>query len=350
MCFTITISSHHGWNSIDVIGWTVIIAIFIIARLIIAFIYSGQSVDPPKNNQTNDTPQPSVKGSSTMNDKESFHESHDGDDNDATINSNKNNEANISHVEIESSNQNALSETKIIYDNIESIKPLLDAGEFKKAKEALKVYSTKFPDDWDGELIKCIIAWKMNDQNTFNYIHDKINTVLSSDNTSEAVRIKTSGLWNEYSKHEKLENMRQLLDACKYEEVRELLSQYRTEFSNDWYAKLIEANISYNIDTDEVFGDIIDEIYAVIDNNEAEANLIQASPFWTEELENYYKVHTAFSASGSFSSPPSSEYLMIGTFIAVLLIGIAFMYRNSIKNIFNKHINTKTTQEIQISK
>ena len=116
--------------------------------MISAVIDSGQSDDPPKTNQTNDTPQPSVKESSTMNEKESFHECHDGDDNDASINSNKNSGAN----------------------------------------------------------------------------------------------------------------------------------------------------------------------------------------------------------SGSLSSTPLSEYLMIVAFIASLLIGIAFVYRNSIKNIFNKHINEKTTQEIQISK
>ena len=330
MCFAVTISSHHSWNSIDVIGWSVIIGIFIITRLIIAFIDSSQSGNSSNNDQKQGTTQSTVKKSSTM--------------------FTPKNEANISHVERESSNQQTSSETEVMYDNIESIKPLLDAGELKKAANALKIYRTKFPDDWDGELMRCIIAWKMDDQNTFNYIHDKINTVLNSNNTSEADRIKTSGLWNEYTKHEKLENMRQLLDECKYEELRELLSQYRTEFSNDWYAKLIEANIAYNIDTDEVFGDIIDEIYAVVDKNEAEANLIQASPFWTEELESFYKWHTAFSASGSFSSPPSGEYLMIGAIIAVLLIGIAFMYRNSIKDIFNKHIYGKTTQEIQISK
>ena len=84
-----------------------------------------------------------------------------------------------------------------MHEKLESIKPLLKAGEYKKAVDALKEYQTEFPDDWDGKLMEGIIAKLRGDEETFRRIHDEALAIMDK-HGAEGRRIKASSLWGKY--------------------------------------------------------------------------------------------------------------------------------------------------------
>ncbi len=84
-----------------------------------------------------------------------------------------------------------------MHEKLESINPLLKAGEYKKAVDALKEYQTEFPDDWDGKLMEGIIAKLQGNEETFHRIHDEAKTVIEADGKA-ASQIKASPLWKKY--------------------------------------------------------------------------------------------------------------------------------------------------------
>ena len=84
-----------------------------------------------------------------------------------------------------------------MHKRLESLKPLLKAGEYKKADEALKEYRKEFPDDWDGKLMAGIIAQLKGDEETFRRIHDEAQSVIDN-HGKDTASIKASPLWRKY--------------------------------------------------------------------------------------------------------------------------------------------------------
>lgn len=84
-----------------------------------------------------------------------------------------------------------------MHEKLESIKPLLKAGEYEKAAEALKEYRKEFPDDWDGKLMEGVIAKLQGDEETFRRIHDEAQAVIDG-HGKDAPQIKASPLWKKY--------------------------------------------------------------------------------------------------------------------------------------------------------
>ena len=82
-------------------------------------------------------------------------------------------------------------------EKLEALKPLLKAGEYEKAAEALKEYRTEFPDDWDGKLMEGIIAQLQGDEETFKRILDEAQITLDV-HGKDAKKIKASPLWRKY--------------------------------------------------------------------------------------------------------------------------------------------------------
>lgn len=84
-----------------------------------------------------------------------------------------------------------------MHEKLESLKPLLKAGEYEKAAAALKEYQTEFPDDWNGKLMEGIIAQLRGDEETFRRIHDEAQTIIDG-RGKDAARILASPLWEKY--------------------------------------------------------------------------------------------------------------------------------------------------------
>ena len=84
-----------------------------------------------------------------------------------------------------------------MHERLEALKPLLKAGEYEKASEALKRYCEELPDDWDGRLMEGIVAHLRGDEKTFHRIHGEAQAVIDA-RGKEAVKIKTSPLWKKY--------------------------------------------------------------------------------------------------------------------------------------------------------
>lgn len=86
-----------------------------------------------------------------------------------------------------------------MHEKLEALKPLLKAGEYEKAAEALKTYQEEFPDDWDGKLMEGLIAQLRGDEKTFRRIHDEAQAAIAK-NDDQAAQIQTSPLWKKYHK------------------------------------------------------------------------------------------------------------------------------------------------------
>ena len=78
-----------------------------------------------------------------------------------------------------------------MHEKLEALKPLLKAGDYAKAEEALKAYRDEFPDDWDGKLMEGLVAQLRGDKKTFRRIHDK---------TQIAIAKYDAPLWKNYHK------------------------------------------------------------------------------------------------------------------------------------------------------
>lgn len=86
-----------------------------------------------------------------------------------------------------------------MHEKLEALKPLLKAGEYEKAAEALKTYREEFPDNWDGKLMEGLIAQLRGDEKTFRRIHDEAQAAIAK-NDDQAAQIQTSPLWKKYHK------------------------------------------------------------------------------------------------------------------------------------------------------
>ena len=86
-----------------------------------------------------------------------------------------------------------------MHERLEALKPLLKAGDYDKAAEALKSYREEFPDDWDGKLMEGIVAKLRGDEETFHRIHDEVQAVIDG-HGNDAAQIKASSLWKKYHK------------------------------------------------------------------------------------------------------------------------------------------------------
>ena len=64
-----------------------------------------------------------------------------------------------------------------MHERLEALKPLLKAGEFEKASEALKAYLAEFPDDHDGKLIEKLLSQLKEDKRTDKQINHEMQTV-----------------------------------------------------------------------------------------------------------------------------------------------------------------------------
>ena len=84
-----------------------------------------------------------------------------------------------------------------MHERLEALKPLLKAGDYDKAAEALKSYREEFPDDWDGKLMEGIVAKLRSDEETFHRIHDEAQAVIDG-HGQNAAQIKASPLWKKY--------------------------------------------------------------------------------------------------------------------------------------------------------
>jgi hypothetical protein len=84
-----------------------------------------------------------------------------------------------------------------MHEKLESIKPLLKAGEYEKAAVALKEYRAEFPDDWDGKLMEGLIAKLQGDEDTFRRVHNEAQNVIGK-HGEESRRIKASPMWEKY--------------------------------------------------------------------------------------------------------------------------------------------------------
>ena len=86
-----------------------------------------------------------------------------------------------------------------MHEKLEALKPLLKAGEYAKAEEALKAYRDEFPDDWDGKLMEGLVAQLRGDEKTFRRIHDEAQIAIAK-HDDQAAQIHASPLWKKYHK------------------------------------------------------------------------------------------------------------------------------------------------------
>ena len=98
-----------------------------------------------------------------------------------------------------------------MHERLEALKPLLKAGDYDKAAEALKSYREEFPDDWDGKLMEGIVAKLLGDEETFHRIHDEAQAIIYIHN-EEAAKIKASPLWRKY--HKAWANIAETIIVC----------------------------------------------------------------------------------------------------------------------------------------
>ena len=84
-----------------------------------------------------------------------------------------------------------------MHERLKALKPLLKAGDYDKAEEALTAYREEFPDDWDGRLMEGIVAQLKGDEATFRRIHDEAQAVIDR-HGKDGAQIQTSPLWKKY--------------------------------------------------------------------------------------------------------------------------------------------------------
>ena len=86
-----------------------------------------------------------------------------------------------------------------MHERLKALKPLLKAGDYDKAEEALTAYREEFPDDWDGRLMEGIVAQLKGDEATFRRIHDEAQAVIDR-HGKDGAQIQASPLWKKYHK------------------------------------------------------------------------------------------------------------------------------------------------------